>query len=295
MLAISVGASLVRTDERIAPADGVAAVLRYATTCANVPLTLRWRRDLNPRTVLAVSRFQGECIRPLCHATVDKVAVTPGRRPYPVVAWPACAPSSPNRPINWSGKKYPMSSAGPGEVLIKVAAAGVNRADVLQAAGKYPPPPGASEIIGMEVSGVIAEVGSGVTEWSVGQEVCASAGRRRIRRIRRRSRRPGPADSRRRRAGRRCRVTRSGVHRVVESGVDRSPERRPVAADARRGQRHRNPRDPGRARVGRPGGGHRRFGGEAGNLSRPGRRRSPSTIATKISSRGCGRRPAAPT
>ncbi|ARR75924.1 Quinone oxidoreductase [Mycobacterium intracellulare subsp. yongonense] len=64
-------------------------------------------------------------------------------------------------------------SARPGEVVIKVAAAGVNRADVLQAAGKYPPPPGASEIIGMEVSGVIAEVGDGVTEWSVGQQVCA--------------------------------------------------------------------------------------------------------------------------
>lgn len=64
-------------------------------------------------------------------------------------------------------------SAGSGEVVVKVAAAGVNRADVLQAAGKYPPPPGASETIGMEVSGVIAEVGDGVTEWSVGQEVCA--------------------------------------------------------------------------------------------------------------------------
>ncbi|WP_201358627.1 NAD(P)H-quinone oxidoreductase [Mycobacterium paraintracellulare] len=64
-------------------------------------------------------------------------------------------------------------SARPGEVVVKVAAAGVNRADVLQAAGKYPPPPGASEIIGMEVSGVITEVGDGVTEWSAGQEVCA--------------------------------------------------------------------------------------------------------------------------
>jgi NADPH2:quinone reductase len=64
-------------------------------------------------------------------------------------------------------------SAGPGEVVIKVAAAGVNRADVLQAAGKYPPPPGASETIGMEASGVITEVGDDVTEWSVGQEVCA--------------------------------------------------------------------------------------------------------------------------
>src|ERR1700733_10227102 len=74
-------------------------------------------------------------------------------------------------------QEVPDVSAGPGEVLIKVAAAGVNRADVLQAAGKYPPPPGASEIIGMEVAGVIseigAELGSDVTRWSVGQEVCA--------------------------------------------------------------------------------------------------------------------------
>jgi putative PIG3 family NAD(P)H quinone oxidoreductase len=70
-------------------------------------------------------------------------------------------------------QEVPDVSAGPGEVLITVVAAGVNRADVLQAAGKYPPPPGASEIIGMEVSGVIAQVGSGVTGWSVGQEVCA--------------------------------------------------------------------------------------------------------------------------
>ena len=76
-------------------------------------------------------------------------------------------------PEQLSWQDVPDVTAGPGEVLIKVVAAGVNRADVLQAAGKYPPPPGASEIIGMEVSGVVAEAGSGVTEWSVGQEVCA--------------------------------------------------------------------------------------------------------------------------
>ncbi|KBZ69384.1 NAD(P)H-quinone oxidoreductase [Mycobacterium colombiense] len=73
--------------------------------------------------------------------------------------------------LSW--QEVPDVAAGPGEVLVKVAAAGVNRADLLQAAGKYPPPPGASEIIGMEVSGVIAETGSAVTNWSVGQEVCA--------------------------------------------------------------------------------------------------------------------------
>jgi NADPH2:quinone reductase len=73
--------------------------------------------------------------------------------------------------LSW--QEVPDVSAGPGEVLVKVAAAGVNRADLLQAAGKYPPPPGASEIIGMEVSGVIADVGSDVTNWSVRQDVCA--------------------------------------------------------------------------------------------------------------------------
>lgn len=60
-----------------------------------------------------------------------------------------------------------------GEVLIKVSAAGVNRADLLQAAGNYPPPPGASQTLGLEVSGTVAEVGDGVTQWRVGQQVCA--------------------------------------------------------------------------------------------------------------------------
>jgi len=60
-----------------------------------------------------------------------------------------------------------------GEALIKVRAAGVNRADLLQAAGYYPPPPGASQLLGMEVSGVVAAVGDDVSEWSPGQEVCA--------------------------------------------------------------------------------------------------------------------------
>ncbi|WP_166906984.1 NAD(P)H-quinone oxidoreductase [Mycobacterium sp. DL440] len=63
--------------------------------------------------------------------------------------------------------------AAKGEILIRVHAAGVNRADLLQAAGKYPPPPGASEVIGLEVSGTVAALGANVTDWSVGQPVCA--------------------------------------------------------------------------------------------------------------------------
>lgn len=63
--------------------------------------------------------------------------------------------------------------AGPGEVVIRVAAAGLNRADLLQRQGHYPPPPGASTIPGLEVSGHIAEIGAGVTEWKPGDAVCA--------------------------------------------------------------------------------------------------------------------------
>lgn len=65
------------------------------------------------------------------------------------------------------------ATADHGSVVIKVTAAGVNRADLLQAAGLYPPPPGASDTLGLEVSGVISAVGAGVDQWSVGQEVCA--------------------------------------------------------------------------------------------------------------------------
>jgi putative PIG3 family NAD(P)H quinone oxidoreductase len=67
----------------------------------------------------------------------------------------------------------PVPQPGPGEVLIRVAAAGVNRPDVLQRTGSYPPPPGASPVLGLEVAGTIAALGPGVTEWRQGDTVCA--------------------------------------------------------------------------------------------------------------------------
>ncbi|PRZ42973.1 putative PIG3 family NAD(P)H quinone oxidoreductase [Antricoccus suffuscus] len=67
----------------------------------------------------------------------------------------------------------PDPTAGPDEVVIEVAATAVNRADVMQRMGHYPPPPGASDIIGLECSGTIASIGANVTGWSVGDEVCA--------------------------------------------------------------------------------------------------------------------------
>ncbi|WP_030526346.1 NAD(P)H-quinone oxidoreductase [Phycicoccus jejuensis] len=60
-----------------------------------------------------------------------------------------------------------------GEVLVRVVAAGVNRADSMQRQGHYPPPPGESEVPGLEVSGVVEALGEGVDGWSVGDEVCA--------------------------------------------------------------------------------------------------------------------------
>jgi NADPH:quinone reductase len=67
----------------------------------------------------------------------------------------------------------PTPSPGPGEVLIEVAYAGVNRPDVFQRMGAYAPPPGASDLPGLEVSGTVARLGEGVTEWSLGDRVCA--------------------------------------------------------------------------------------------------------------------------
>jgi putative PIG3 family NAD(P)H quinone oxidoreductase len=69
--------------------------------------------------------------------------------------------------------ELPDPEAGPGEVVLAVAAAGLNRADLLQRQGFYPPPPGASDVIGMECSGTVAAVGEGVTGWSVGDQACA--------------------------------------------------------------------------------------------------------------------------
>lgn len=67
----------------------------------------------------------------------------------------------------------PTPAPGPGEVLIKVAAAGLNRADLAQALGNYPPPPGAPDTLGMEVSGTVAALGAGVSDVRRDDAVCA--------------------------------------------------------------------------------------------------------------------------
>ena len=74
--------------------------------------------------------------------------------------------------ISEIGKPTP----GPGEVLIKAVAAGINRADLVQAMGGYPPPPGAPSTLGLEVSGEIVALGESVSGWKVGDKVCALLG-----------------------------------------------------------------------------------------------------------------------
>ena len=69
--------------------------------------------------------------------------------------------------------RRPVPEPGPGEVRVCVAAAGVNRPDVMQRQGKYPPPPGASDIPGLELAGAVDALGEGVTAWVVGDRVCA--------------------------------------------------------------------------------------------------------------------------
>ena len=69
--------------------------------------------------------------------------------------------------------RRPLPSPAAGEVLLKVSAAGVNRADVMQRQGKYPPPPGASDILGLEVSGTIEMLGDGVRDLALHDQVCA--------------------------------------------------------------------------------------------------------------------------
>jgi putative PIG3 family NAD(P)H quinone oxidoreductase len=80
---------------------------------------------------------------------------------------------SPGGPENLVLAEADKPTAAAGEIVIAVAAAGVNRADLLQRQGFYPPPPGISEVIGLEVSGRVDSVGAGVTDWQVGEECLA--------------------------------------------------------------------------------------------------------------------------
>lgn len=81
--------------------------------------------------------------------------------------------ASPGGPEVLRAVSRPMPAPGSGEVLIEAAAAGINRPDIMQRKGQYPPPPGASDIPGLEIAGTVVAVGLGVHHLKVGDAVCA--------------------------------------------------------------------------------------------------------------------------
>src|ERR1700736_2948362 len=85
----------------------------------------------------------------------------------------AIAIRSPGGPEVLVPQRVPVPTPGPGEILVKVAAAGVNRPDVMQRQGLYPPPKGAPDIPGLEVAGEVAALGTDAKRWKLGDKVTA--------------------------------------------------------------------------------------------------------------------------
>src|SRR5277367_4368154 len=81
----------------------------------------------------------------------------------------------PGGPEVLKAEPRPVPKPGPGEILVKVAAAGVNRPDVMQRMGLYPPPPGATDIPGLEIAGTVVARGDGVVRWKETDPVMASS------------------------------------------------------------------------------------------------------------------------
>jgi NADPH2:quinone reductase len=85
----------------------------------------------------------------------------------------AIAIRAPGGPEVLLPEQRPVPAPGAGEILVKVAAAGINRPDVMQRKGLYPPPAGAPDIPGLEIAGVVVACGTGVKRWKIGDQVCA--------------------------------------------------------------------------------------------------------------------------
>ena len=176
----------------------------------------------------------------------------------------------------------PVPQPGAGEVLVRIEAAGVNRADLLQRQGHYPPPPGASPVLGMEVSGHIAEIGAG-TSWPLasGRPGLRPARRRRLCRVLRGARRPVHGRARRCFDSRRGSHSRGCDHRVGQSfraapALSRQPL--PGAGRLERDWHYGHPDGP---RVWRPGRHHCRHRTKNAVFASVSAPKSPSTTAPR--------------
>ena len=158
----------------------------------------------------------------------------------------AIAISEPGGPLVLKPEKRDVPEPGEGEILIRVRAAGVNRPDVLQRKGAYPPPPGASDLPGLEVAGEVAALGAGVKRWRVGDRGLRADAGRRLCRIRQACTRQRAA------AAGRLHLHRGGgaagnlLHRLAQCVRARRAEERRDAAGAWRLVRHRHHGDPAR-------------------------------------------------
>ncbi|KAJ1684631.1 hypothetical protein LUZ63_020386 [Rhynchospora breviuscula] len=142
------------------------------TTCASCgcPPSARRRPTSTPPTPCARRAGASGAARP----APDPGGTAGHRAAGPTVGPCAQSPSpSPAAPEALVLGEQPDPTPGPGEVVLEIAATAVNKADTLQRQGNYPPPPGASDVLGLECSGTVAELGEGVEGWAVGDEVCA--------------------------------------------------------------------------------------------------------------------------
>ena len=186
------------------------------------------------------------------------------------------------------------SRAGNGEILIKVDAAGVNRPDIMQRLGFYPPPAGVTDIPGLEMAGEVVACGAEVSRWKEGDHVTALVAGGGYARVLRRARKPRAADPVRPVDGAGGRGSGNVLYGVAQRFRARPAQGRRDAAGARRQLRHRHRRDPARQGARRPRHRDRGQRREMRSLPAPRAPMSPSTTGAKISSPSPRAAPAAP-
>ena len=174
----------------------------------------------------------------------------------------AIAIRAPGGPEMLVPEERPVPAPGPGEILVKVAAAGVNRPDVRQRQGNYPPPKGATDIPGLEIAGEVAALGPDVKRWKLGDKVCAlvvGGGYAQYCLAYETARAAGAAGAFDDRGG-----GHSGdvLHLLAEHVHARRRQERRLGAGARRHLGHRHHRDHAGQGVRRQGHHHRGLGGE---------------------------------
>ena len=201
--------------------------------------------------------------------------------------------SKPGGPEVLVPAERPAPAPKANEILVKVAAAGVNRPDVLQRMGHYPVPPDASDLPGLEIAGEVAACGAGVTLWKPGDKVCAlvhGGGYAEYCVAPEVQALPMPKGFSADRGG----VAAGNLlHRLVERLRPRAARAGRIAAGAGRHLRHRRHRDPDGGGDGQPRLRHRGQRREVRRLRQARRREGRSTTRRRISSPRSRRRPAA--